>query len=60
MSVYQYIREQKDRSDIVGAIAREMIANPTIHQDHSADAFRLAAAEFDACGRWTQKRLSSE
>ncbi len=55
MGIYEYIREQSHREDVVGDLGRWMTDNPGATPDHDGAAFRLAAQEFDECGQWTKK-----
>jgi hypothetical protein len=55
MGLYQYIREQNHRSDLVGELGRWMTDNYGKRPDHSSLAFRIAAEEFESCGNWTRQ-----
>ena len=55
MGLYQYIREQSDRQDLVGELSRWMTENPGLRPDHESVAFHLASKEFDASGEWTKR-----
>ena len=52
--LYQYIREQAHRNDLVGSLGKTMLANPGVRPDHSSLAFRFAAREFEENGGWTK------
>lgn len=55
MGIYQYIREQKHRNDLVGELGRWMFNNYGKRPDHNSLAFELASLEFSACGNWTKQ-----
>ena len=55
MGLYQYIREQEYRNDLVGELGRWMSRNYGKQPDHNSLAFQLASKEFEACGNWTRK-----
>ncbi len=55
MSLYQYIREQEHRNDLVGELGRWMSKNYGKRPDHNSLAFELASQEYSACGNWTKQ-----
>jgi len=55
MRLYQYIREQEYRNDLVGELGRWMSKHYGERPDHSSLAFELASKEFAACGNWTRQ-----
>ncbi|HLO13935.1 MAG TPA: hypothetical protein VK206_03835 [Anaerolineales bacterium] len=55
MGLYQYIREQEHRNDLVGELGSWMSKNYGKRPDHSSLAFELASQEFFACGNWTKE-----
>jgi hypothetical protein len=55
MGLYQYIREQKHRNDLVGELGNSMSKNYNQRPDHSSLAFQLASKEFSANGHLTKK-----
>ena len=55
MGLYQYIREQEHRNDLVGELGRWMSKHYGERPDHSSLAFELASKEFAACGSWTRQ-----
>jgi hypothetical protein len=55
MGLYQYIREQKHRNDLVGELGRWMSKNYGKRPDHNSSAFELASQEYSACGNWTKQ-----
>jgi hypothetical protein len=55
MGLYQYIREQAHRNDIVGVLGRWLKSHPRRRPDHDSPAFGLASDEFAACGEWTRQ-----
>jgi len=55
MGLYQYIREQEHRNDLVGELGRWMSSHYGERPDHSSLAFELASKEFTACGNWTRQ-----
>jgi len=55
MGLYQYIREQEHRNDLVGELGSWMSKNYNQRPDHSSLAFQLASEEFSACGSWTKQ-----
>jgi hypothetical protein len=55
MGLYQYIREQEHRNDLVGELGRWMSKHYGERPDHNSLAFELASQEFDACRNWTRQ-----
>ncbi len=55
MGLYQYIREQEHRNDLVGELGRWMSKNYRKRPDHNSLAFELASKEYSACGNWTKQ-----
>ena len=55
MGLYEYIREQEHRKDVVGELGSWMSRNYNQRPDHSSLAFQLASKEFSACGSWTKQ-----
>jgi len=55
MGLYQYIREQEHRNDLVGELGSWMSKNYSQRPDHNTLAFKLASKEFVACGNWTRQ-----
>ncbi len=55
MGLYQYIREQQHRNDLVGELGTWMSKNYNQRPDHNSLAFQLASEEFSACGNWTKQ-----
>ena len=55
MGLYQYIREQEHRNDLVGELGSWMSKHYSERPDHSSLAFELASKEFAACGNWTRQ-----
>jgi hypothetical protein len=55
MGLYQYIREQEHRNDLVGKLGRWMSKNYGKRPDHNSLAFELASREFSACRNWTKQ-----
>jgi len=55
MGIYQYIREQEHRNDIVGELGRLMSENYGKRPDHNSLAFEVAAREYSSCGNWTKQ-----
>jgi hypothetical protein len=55
MGLYQYIREQGHRNDIVGELGSWMSKNYGKRPDHNSLAFELASQEFAACSNWTKE-----
>lgn len=55
MGLYQYIREQEHRNDLVGELGSWMSKHYGERPDHSSLAFELASKEFAACGNWTRQ-----
>ena len=53
--LYQYIREQAHRNDMVGELGRWMVNHRNERPDHYSDAFQLAAREYEGCGNWTKQ-----
>jgi hypothetical protein len=56
MGLYQYIREQEHRNDLVGELGSWMSKHYGERPDHSSLAFELASKEFAACGNWTRQQ----
>jgi hypothetical protein len=54
MGLYQYIREQEHRDDLIGELGRWMCKNYNKRPDHGSLAFELASKDFDSCGNWTR------
>ncbi len=55
MGLYQYIREQEHRKDLVGELGRWMSKNYRKRPDPTSLAFELASQEYSACGNWTKQ-----
>ena len=55
MGLYQYIREQEHRNDLVGELGSWMSKHYGERPDHNSLAFELASKEFAACGNWTRQ-----
>jgi hypothetical protein len=55
MGLYQYIREQEHRNDLVGKLGGLMSKHYGERPDHNSLAFELASKEFAACGNWTRQ-----
>ena len=55
MGLYQYIREQEHRNDLVGELGSWMSKHYGERPDHNGLAFELASKEFAACGNWTRQ-----
>ncbi len=55
MGLYQYIREQEHRKDLVGELGRWMSKNSGKRPDQNSLAFELASREYSACGKWTKQ-----
>jgi len=55
MGLYQYIREQDHRNDLVGELGRWMSKNYRKRPDHNSLAFELASQEYSACRNWTKQ-----
>jgi len=55
MGLYQYIREQEHRNDLVGELGSWMSKHYGERPDHNSLAFELASKEFTACGNWTRQ-----
>lgn len=53
--LYQYVREQAHRNDLVGELGRWMVENMGKRPDHESRAFQLAAKEYEGCGNWTKQ-----
>ena len=60
MGLYQYIREQEYRNDLVGELGRWMSKNYGERPDRNSLAFELAAKEFAACGNWTRQEVLNQ
>ena len=54
MGLYQYIREQEHRNDLIGELGRWMTKHYNERPDHDSLAFQLASKEFAACS-WTRQ-----
>ncbi|MFN5856111.1 MAG: hypothetical protein ACK456_09485 [Pseudanabaenaceae cyanobacterium] len=55
MGLYQFIREQEHRNDLIGELGRWMSRNYGQRPDHNSLAFEIAAQEFISCGNWTKQ-----
>ena len=55
MGLYQYIREQEHRNDLVGELGSWMSKHYGERPDYNSLAFELASKEFAACGNWTRQ-----
>ncbi len=55
MGLYEYIREQAHRNDLIGELGSWMSKNYNQRPDHNSLAFQLASKEFSACGSWTKQ-----
>ena len=55
MGLYQYIREQEHRNDLVGELGSWMSKHYGERPDSNSHAFELASKEFAACGNWTRQ-----
>jgi hypothetical protein len=55
MRLYQYIREQEHRNDLVGELGSWMSKHYGERPDHNSLAFELASKEFATCGNWTRQ-----
>jgi hypothetical protein len=55
MGLYQYIREQEHRNDLVGELGRWMCQNYGQRPSRDSLAFQIASQEFAACGEWTRQ-----
>jgi hypothetical protein len=55
MGLYQYIREQEYRNDVVGDLGRWLKSHSRERPDCDSLAFKLASEEYVSCGEWTSQ-----
>jgi hypothetical protein len=55
MGLYQYIREQQHRHDLIGELGQWMSKHYGERPDQTNLAFKLAYQEFAACENWTKQ-----
>jgi len=55
MGLYQYIREQEYRNDVVGDLGRWLKSHSRERPDRDSLALKLASEEYVSCGEWTSQ-----